>query len=158
MSSVEEFSYDELLCLQRVTELILNEENLDNALKSTLNILSEKMGLKRGIISIYQKDLNEIHHDTFGFEKNSADIIKFAPGEATVSEGLFYGAETQRVSWLSDSMSSYGRCYITWDPITNQTVQIQTFNNPQLLQWVNNIRTCYNFLSSALHKMFCNFL
>ena len=64
---------------------MLTETDINSVLKSTLNILSEIMQLKRGIISIYHKDLNEIHHDTFGF-KNPEDKIKFAPGEGITGE------------------------------------------------------------------------
>lgn len=85
MSAKKEFSYNELLCLNKLTELILNESNLNLALKSSLIILSEIMELKRGIISLYHKDLNEIWHDTYGFD-NPDDKIKFAPGEGITGE------------------------------------------------------------------------
>jgi Nif-specific regulatory protein len=84
------FSYEELLCLQEITELVLKENDVDKALKSTLNILSDKMGLQRGIISVYHKDLNEIHHDTFGFD-NPEDTIKFRPGEGITGEVIKNG-------------------------------------------------------------------
>ncbi|OLS21841.1 MAG: hypothetical protein HeimC3_33630 [Candidatus Heimdallarchaeota archaeon LC_3] len=67
------------------------------------------------------------------------DIV-FDPGEAVISENLFYGAETKRVSWLQDPMSSYGRTYITWkdgDP-DGDLVQIQTFNTPKLFEWITH--------------------
>jgi hypothetical protein len=71
--------------------------------------------------------------------------IELTPGSAIVSENLFYGAETRRVAWLGDPVgTSYGRTYITWAPanITHpkiqpgQILQVQTFNKPQLFQWV----------------------
>ena len=68
------------------------------------------------------------------------DSIVFNPGEAVISENLFYGAETKRVAWLQDPMSSYGRTYITWkdgDP-NGDIVQIQTFNTPKLFEWVTH--------------------
>lgn len=85
MDIEKEFSYNELLCLNKLTELILNETDLNTSLKKSLNILSEMMKLKRGIISIFHKDLNEIHHDTYGFD-NPEDKIKFAPGEGITGE------------------------------------------------------------------------
>ena len=68
------------------------------------------------------------------------EAIVFDPGEAVISENLFYGAETKRVSWLQDPMSSYGRTYITWkdgDP-DGDLVQIQTFNTPKLFEWITH--------------------
>lgn len=86
MEKIEKkYTYNELECLQEITELILKETNLDKVLKQTLVILSEKMQMQRGIISIYHKELNEIHHDTFGFD-DPDDNIKFAPGEGITGE------------------------------------------------------------------------
>lgn len=79
------FSYDELQSLYEVQLVALKETNPDVALRKTLAILSEKMSLKRGIISIYHKNLDEIHHDTFGFENNE-NIIKFKLGEGITGE------------------------------------------------------------------------
>jgi len=87
----KKYTYEELLCLQEITELILKETNLDNALHQTLTILSDKLQLNRGIISIYQKELNEIYHDSFGF-KNPQDKIKFAPGEGITGEVVKSGS------------------------------------------------------------------
>jgi Nif-specific regulatory protein len=80
MKTNYKFSYDNLLCLHEINSLVLKELNLDKSLKLTLNILSEKKRLNRGIISVYHKDINEIHHDTFSFD-NPEDTIKFSPGE-----------------------------------------------------------------------------
>ncbi|HOV13717.1 MAG TPA: GAF domain-containing protein, partial [Spirochaetota bacterium] len=80
------FSYDELLCLYEVQTVALRESDLDKALKITLNILSEKMELKRGIISIYHKEMDEIHHDTYGFENPEDVIVKFKLGEGITGE------------------------------------------------------------------------
>ena len=85
MTNNFDFTYNELLCLQKITDVMLSETDINTVLKSTLNILSEVMQMKRGIISIYHKELNEIHHDTFGF-KNPEDKIKFAPGEGITGE------------------------------------------------------------------------
>ena len=51
MDIEKEFSYNELLCLNKLTELILNETDLNTSLKKSLNILSEMMKLKRGMKS-----------------------------------------------------------------------------------------------------------
>jgi Nif-specific regulatory protein len=85
MGDTSQFSYDQLLCLYEINSLVLKENDLDKALKTTLNVISEKMGLKRGIISVYHKKINEIHHDTFGFE-NPEEPIKFSPGEGITGE------------------------------------------------------------------------
>lgn len=85
------FSYDELLCLYEVQSVALKETNLDKALKKTLDILSEKMNLKRGIISIYHKDLDEIYHDTYGFDNPKAMKVKFKFGEGITGEVIKSG-------------------------------------------------------------------
>ncbi|OHD16101.1 MAG: sigma-54-dependent Fis family transcriptional regulator [Spirochaetes bacterium GWD1_27_9] len=85
MENNYQYSYEELSCLHEINSLIIKESDLNKALKETLNILSEKMNLKRGIISIYHKDLNEIHHDTYGFQ-NPEDKIKYLPGEGITGE------------------------------------------------------------------------
>ncbi len=78
-------TYEELYCLHEITTLIISESNIDKILKNILTLLSDKTGLKRGIISIYYKELSEIHHDSFGFE-NPEDEIVFAPGEGITGE------------------------------------------------------------------------
>ena len=58
--------------------------------------------------------------------------------DATVSEGLFYDANTAMKGWDTDPMQTYGRSYITWvpngfsDPSMNSgdIVQVQTFYSP----------------------------
>jgi len=78
-------SYDNLLCLHEINSLVLKEADLNKALKTTLDILSEKKSMQRGIISVYHKDMNEIHHDTYGFD-DPEDKIKFLPGEGITGE------------------------------------------------------------------------
>jgi hypothetical protein len=72
--------------------------------------------------------------------------IEFSSGTATISENLFYGADTKRVAWLNNKWLSYGRTYITWAPddithpdiLPGQVVQIQTYNSPQLFQYITH--------------------
>lgn len=79
------FTYNELLCLHEVTKLILVEDDINSTLQKILNLLSERTGLKRGIVSVYYKELEEIHHEVLGFD-NSDDEIKFSPGEGITGE------------------------------------------------------------------------
>lgn len=81
MKDDKQFTYNELECLKEITfHIIKAEDDLAQTLKQILNLLSEKMGLERGIISIYYKEKNEIKHDTFGFDSPSVDV-KFVLGE-----------------------------------------------------------------------------
>jgi hypothetical protein len=88
-----------------------------------------------GADNIFQQELEGILIVDANDPTLTPTKIEFGPGEAVISENLFYGAETKRVSWLQDPYSSYGRTYLTWNP-ENELVQIQTFNSPQLFEWV----------------------
>jgi Nif-specific regulatory protein len=91
MSNLNKLTFDELLCLQLITELVFTEDDLDKALKETLKILTYNAQMNRGIISIYYKQLNEIHQDTFSFD--SPDItIKYTPGEG-ITGGVIKSGE-----------------------------------------------------------------
>lgn len=85
MITEQVLTYQELLCLHEITALVLKETDINSTLSMTLNLLSEKTGLKRGIISVYYKELEEIHHEIFGFD-DPADEIIFAPGEGITGE------------------------------------------------------------------------
>jgi len=87
---MEKFSYLELETLFEITNLIINSNDVSLVLKEILNILSEKMNLQRGIISILDETTNEIFHDTFGFE-DPKDIIKFSLGEGITGKVIESG-------------------------------------------------------------------
>ncbi len=91
MDDKKNFSYDEILCLYEIQSVALKEYDLDKALKSILNILSEKMGLRRGIISIYDKKNDEIRHDTYGFDNPEDVKVKFKLGEGITGEVIKSG-------------------------------------------------------------------
>lgn len=72
----EHLSFKELTVLHKIATLTTSSiESFSNILKSVLEILSSELGMNRGIISIYRRDLNEILVDvTHGFEIMEGDI------------------------------------------------------------------------------------
>ena len=82
---IKKLSYDELFCLHTINTLIIQNDDINVTLKKILNLLSEIAGLKRGIISVYYKELEEIHHEILGFD-DSEDEVKFSPGEGITGE------------------------------------------------------------------------
>lgn len=85
-----DFNYLELLTLYEITNLIISSNDIEKILKETLNILSEKMNLKRGIISILDKQSSEIFHDTYGFD-DPKESIKFKIGEGITGKVIESG-------------------------------------------------------------------
>jgi Nif-specific regulatory protein len=90
MSNLSKLTFDQLLCLQMITELVISEDDMNRALKETLKILAYNAQLNRGIISIYYKHLNEIHQDTFSFDAPDG-TIKYTPGEGITGEVIKSG-------------------------------------------------------------------
>jgi len=84
------FSYEELATLYEITNFIISSNDIEKVLKEILNILSEKMNLKRGIISILDKTSNEIFHDTYGFQ-DPKETIKFKIGEGITGKVIESG-------------------------------------------------------------------
>ncbi|NOZ01925.1 MAG: GAF domain-containing protein, partial [Deltaproteobacteria bacterium] len=56
-----EYTREQLEALRRVAMTLAGPGDLDAALKETLKALSRLLGMKRGIVSIYRRDLNEVH-------------------------------------------------------------------------------------------------
>lgn len=90
MIEKKEFSYSEVYTLYEIANLIISSNDIEEILKRTLQILSEKMNLKRGIISILDKEENEIFHDTFGFD-DPKETIKFKIGEGITGKVIESG-------------------------------------------------------------------
>jgi len=84
-----ELNYNEISCLYDITKLIIGRSS-STMLKDILVILSDKMNLKRGIISILNKVENKIVHDSFGFN-SPEETIKFNLGEGITGKVIESG-------------------------------------------------------------------
>ncbi len=86
------FTYLELETLYEITNLIINstDNDIEKILKEILHILSSKMNLQRGIISILDKTNNEIFHDTYGFD-DPKETIRFRIGEGITGKVIESG-------------------------------------------------------------------
>jgi len=71
----EQFTYQELSVLHKIASKTVSSHDFGVVLKEVLEVLASDMGMNRGMISIYRRDLNEIVVDvTHGFEAGDIDI------------------------------------------------------------------------------------
>lgn len=79
------FTYEELFSFYQISKEVFQTDNLNFTLKNVLKILEDSTGFNRGIISLYFKDKNEIHHDSFGVNEPDEEII-YSLGEGITGE------------------------------------------------------------------------
>lgn len=74
-SNSEKFTYQELSVLHKIVSKTVSSHDFGIVLKEVLEILASDMGMNRGMISIYRRDLNEIVVDvSHGFDLVDGDV------------------------------------------------------------------------------------
>ncbi len=78
--------------LQEISELVSLNKSHQKTLKEMLRILDQRMGMRRGLVSIFHKDLGELHADIWhGFETADNQNIKYKLGEGITGKVAEHG-------------------------------------------------------------------
>ena len=81
---MKEFKYQrqQLEALHQVAVELAGPGDLDSGLRATLKILSRILGMKRGVVSIFRRDLNEVHTlIARGLDSKKMEPVRYRLGE-----------------------------------------------------------------------------
>ena len=79
-----QYQREQLEALHQVAVELAGPGDLDSGLRATLRILSRILGMKRGVVSIFRRDLNEVHT----LVARGLDSKKMAPIRYRLDEGI----------------------------------------------------------------------
>jgi len=78
----QDFTYSQLQALHEISVALAKPGELEDSLKATLYILSDRLGMKRGMISILHRDLQEIHTLVqVGMDNSDINPVTYKMGE-----------------------------------------------------------------------------
>lgn len=78
----DEFDARQLSALHRIATELAGPGDLDSALEGTLKTLSRLLGMKRGVVSIFRRDLNEVHTLVArGLDSKRMEPVRYRLGE-----------------------------------------------------------------------------